>query len=126
MSIFRIGIEDLVANAFIELLRAGYKDRFISYKLVEDYGKIVCNKINSTGKEANMWVWRNKSDQMLERYSDFFEEKSQDGKLGVYLKLEITVSMLVEKFRGYLSLCVLNAFMDKKSVDVLKKGKLYE
>ena len=49
----------------------------------------------------------------------FIESTNIDG---VHLNEDITYHNLIEKFRGYLGLNVLLAFIDKKSVSFIKEA----
>ena len=117
MSYF-IGIEDLAANALIAVL-AESKRRFLSYSEIENYGARVVQILTEKGEKATLILSRESTTALFRNYSDFFEEKNQDGENGIYLKDEKTINDLIDKFRGYLSLKVLLAFIDKRSIEVL-------
>lgn len=92
---FYIGIEDLAANAMIEMLKKEY------------------------GEKAVLILSRENTDALFRNYSDFFEEGEQDGKKGIKLKIGKEIDDLIRQFRGYLALDVLLAFMNQRSVQVL-------
>lgn len=117
MSYF-IGIEDLAANALIAVLAENQR-RFLSYSEIEEYGSKVIQILTEKGEKATLILSRESTTALYRNYSDYFEEKKQDGKNGIYLKDEKTIDDLIDKFRGYLSLDVLLAFVDKRSVEVL-------
>ena len=56
---------------------------------------------------------------MFRDYSDFFEEKIVNDKLGIQLKEGKDRKALIVQFRGYLALDVLRALVDERSVSVL-------
>lgn len=116
---FYIGIEDLAANALIEILRHEDK-KFVSYKELENYGAEVVKILSDNGDKAILILSRKSTDALFRNYSKFFEENQIKNECGIILKDDISVEMLEEAFRGYLSLNVLMAFIAKSSV--LKLG----
>ncbi len=110
-----IGIEDLAANALIEILNFNNK-KYVSFKELEDYGSRVVTILSEKNEKAILVLSRENTQALFRNYSDFFVEKSIDGTNGISLREEITVDDLEDAFRGYLSLDVLKAFMDKTSV----------
>jgi len=110
-----IGIEDLAANALIEILNYNNK-KFVSFKELENYGSRVVTILSEKGEKAILILSRENTDALFRNYSNFFEEKNVEGICGIALKENITVEDLEDAFRGYLSLDVLIAFMDKTSV----------
>lgn len=118
-----IGIEDLAANALIEILsNEKTKDnKFVSYKTLEEYGMEVIGLLTEQGENAILILSREETRKMFRDYSDIFEEKCQNGETGVVLKEGITIKELIFKFRCYLSLEVLLAFMNEKSKRILWK-----
>lgn len=115
---YYIGIEDLAANALIAVL-AKSKRRFLSYSEIEDYGSRVVQILTEKGETATLILSRESTNALFRNYSDYFEERNQDAETGIYLKDEKTIDDLIDKFRGYLSLDVLLAFVDKRSVEAL-------
>ena len=59
---------------------------------------------------------------MFRNYSDFFEEVETDKGIAIALKEGKTVSDLVKKFRTYLALDLMMAFMNTETVRVLHKA----
>ena len=47
-----IGIEDLAANALIEVMSKDESKRFVSYEELESYGAEVVNFLNTKGEKA--------------------------------------------------------------------------
>lgn len=117
---FYIGIEDLAANALIEVLSEGGR-RFLTYREIEAYGNKVIELLNEQKSEkAVLILSRDNTAAMYRDYSDFFEEKEENGERGIYLKAEKTREDLIAGFRGYLPLDVLLAFVDQRSRTVLE------
>ena len=115
---FYIGIEDLAANALIEALEQGCKS-FLTYEKIESYGSKVVEILGEKGEKAVLILSRNDTNNFYRNYSEFFEEKIENGKAGIILKKGKTVKDLIEHFRGYIALNLLIAFCDVRSVQAL-------
>ncbi|MDE7200752.1 MAG: hypothetical protein K2O91_02360 [Lachnospiraceae bacterium] len=115
---FYIGIEDLAANAMIEMLKRGSR-RFLTYNEIEMYGAEVVQILKESGEKAVLILSRENTNALFRSYSEFFEESVQNGKKGIMLKADKEVGDLIQQFRGYLALDVLLAFMNQRSVQVL-------
>ena len=115
---YYIGIEDLVANALIERLRAN-ESRFITYRDIESYGAKVVELLNEKNEKAVLILSRQETNAMLRDYSEFFEEKEADGLKGIELRESVSLEQLVAKFRGYLPLDILLAFINSQCVQAL-------
>lgn len=114
-----IGIEDLVANAFIELV-GNTQRREITYSRVKRYGATVVNVLTEYNQKAVLVITRETIDSLTKDYSNFFESYSNGIEEGIHLKEGITVDDLWERFRGYLSFDVMKAFSHKKSIEQLE------
>lgn len=57
---YNIGIEDLAANALIEIMSEDEPKRFVSYEELESYGAEVVNFLNTKGKKAVLTLSRKK------------------------------------------------------------------
>ena len=118
-----IGIEDLAANALIEILdkEKNITESFVSYDTLEEYGLQIVKMLTEQGTDVVLIFSREETRKMLRDYSDIFIECNRNGKNGISLRENVTVQQLISRFRGYLSLDVLLAFMSKKSKDILWK-----
>lgn len=120
---FYIGIEDLAANALIELLKTkeGDLDQYaVTFRELEKYGMEVVKLLISQGEEAILILSRENTNYMFYNYSDLFEETQIEEEPAIKLKKGVTVFELIERFRTYLAFDVMMAFMDEKTVKVLK------
>lgn len=113
-----ISIEDLVANALIELLEKSQK-REVFFSELNRYGACVLQILNSQEEQAVLILSQEKTTEFLHDYSDYFESFNDGLKEGIRLKPNITVDDLWKTFRGYLSTDVMRAFMSKQSFDAL-------
>ena len=109
---FYIGIEDLAANALIQVLQKG--ERFVSYMELEQYGNRVVQYIQHSGEKAVLILSRESTHAMLHNYSAFFAEQLENGARGIMLRDGRTVDELIDQFQGYLALTVLEAFVAEK------------
>ena len=112
---FYIGIEDLAANALIEILTKTAKT-FVTYKELERYGAEVVSILSAQGEKAVLILSRESTNDMFRNYSDIFEEQLINEDLGISLKEGKTVDDLIDRFRGYLAWDVLLAFVNKQSL----------
>lgn len=113
-----IGIEDLVANALIELVEKS-AEREVLFKQLDEYGAQVIKYLNDKEEQAVLVLSKERTNEFLHDYSDYFELFSRGMDEGIRLKENVSVTELWEKFRGYLSVDVMLAFMDKVSVSAL-------
>lgn len=119
---FYIGIEDLAANALIEILKTkedNLSQYTVTYAELEDYGAEVVHYLGKKGEKAVLILSRESTSLMLHNYSDFFEEK--EAGTAIALREGKTVSDLIVRFRTYLEFDVMMAFMDDRTVQVLKR-----
>jgi hypothetical protein len=116
---FYIHIEDLAANALIELLNQDLSKRFVSYMDLEKYGAAVVKILDAQNEKAVLLLSRNSTNVFLHDYSDYFTETTRKGKLGICLREGKTQKDLIQQFRGYLAVDVLLAFMNHDSVATL-------
>jgi len=62
---------------------------------------------------------RDRTDALFRNYSDFFFESDHNGQRGISLQEGKSIEDLIQRFRGYLSLDLLLAFVDERSIEVL-------
>ncbi len=112
-----IGIEDLVANALIELLENNPSCRRVRFETLMKYGAVVLTVLREKGDEAVFLVSREHTNELIRNYSDFFEiDHSELDNDAIVLKPEKTVDDLRNRFRAFLTIECLLAFTDKKSL----------
>lgn len=119
---FYIGIEDLAANALIEILELEDKNpelKSVTYAELEKYGTEVVRYLKKNGEKAVLIFSRESTEVMLHNYSDFFEERENGTAIG--LREGKCVPDLIERFRTYLAFDVMMAFMAEVPVQKLKK-----
>lgn len=113
-----IGIEDLVANAIIELVEKSQRNEVL-FSEINRYGATVVQILSENDNKAILILSKERTSAFLNDYSDFFELYTNGTEEGIRLKENISVSQLWEKFRGYLSIDVMMAFTDARSIAAL-------
>ena len=105
-----IQIEDLVANAFINLIEKK-KVREILYSDLDIYGAKVIEQLNSQGgPKAVLVVSRESQMAIVEDYSDMFEAFERDGSKGIRLLDGVEPMDLWIRFCTPLSYKVIKVF----------------
>jgi len=112
---FYIGIEDLAANALIEVLSNNNR-KFVTYHELEEYGAEVVRILREKNEKVVLVLSRDSTNRMFRNYSHIFVEEKRDSGIGIALKEEITIDNLIETFRGYLAWDVLLAFINERSL----------
>lgn len=113
-----IGIEDLVANALIELLKRTER-RSVSFYELDAYGAQIVNLLNERGEQAVLILSKQRTNEFLHDYSRYFDLINEDGKEGIVLREGVSSEILWEKFRGYLTIDVMKVFMSRQAVEAL-------
>lgn len=122
---YYIGIEDLAANALIEILQTKNEQDFerctVTLNELEKYGAEVVRYLNEEkGEKALLILSRASTTHMFRNYSDFFEEVNTNDGISIALRRGRTVEDLIDKFRTYLAIDVINAFRSEKTLGALK------
>ena len=98
---FYIGIEDLAANALIEILSAKKgaesEQLYVTLAELEKYGAQVVRHLNEKGDDALLILSGESTSMMFRNYSDFFEEIETSEGTAISLREGKTVTDLVVK-----------------------------
>ena len=114
---YYIGIQDLVANALIELAKKGIDE--VSFKRLNAYGARVIEKLNENKERAVLVLSRDYTNRFIHDCTEYFEVKpGEDGDL-ICLKKGIDPDALEDVFRLYTDYKVLQAFVDSRSLEAL-------
>ena len=117
---FFIKIEDLAANAFIEILKENEElyitECYVTLSELEAYGRRVVKYLSEHGTEAVLVLSREDTLRMFREYPVFFEEAETENGSAIALKSGRTVSDLIKNFRTYIPMELLLAFMNTKIV----------
>lgn len=121
-----IGIEDLAANALIEMLDRpladGAERREVSFEDLHRYGECVAKVYQQTsGEEAILICSRDSTEHFFSDYSRFFEpmRAEDDAIVGVRLRKGVAKVDLLRTFRYNLELKLLKAFLSDQAKDGL-------
>lgn len=116
---FYIGIEDLVANALIEIVdKTGNKE--VSFQKLNDYGAIVIRTLNEQKEEAILLLSRDRTNEFIHNCTEFFEIRDEEnGDTIISLKEGVTTNQLRMQFRTNIAFDVLLAFVNEKCLQVL-------
>lgn len=110
-----LGVEDVIANALIELIEK--KDiRRVSMSQLNSYGMAVVRLLNKKQEEAILLLSKDHTDQAIYNYSDFFEFQREDDTDYICLKDGKTIDELRQYFRAYITVDMLLAFISAESV----------
>ena len=118
-----ISIEDLVANALIELIEKS-QTKEVFFCDLNRYGACVLKLLNSEEEQAILILSQEKTTEFLHDYSNYFELFKNGLKEGIRLRDNVSVDDLWKTFRGYLSIDVLRAFMAEQSFEALSEGDI--
>lgn len=118
---FCIKIKDLAANAMIEILKKNESKRYVTFEELDKYGMEVIKILNKNNEGAVLLMSRDETDALFRDYSDFFEPYVDEMGMcqGIKLIEGKNFKDLIYKFRGYLALDVLMAFINEQAVNVL-------
>ncbi len=110
-----IKMEYLVANALVELYEKKKIDR-ISLEQIRNYGIKVEEELNSKDNTRAILLYSNNyTKEFLRDYSDFFEMIDSD----IRIREGITIKDIREHILSYVSVNLLFALLDKKTLSVI-------
>lgn len=91
------------------------------FEELDEYGSKVIKYFSDKKKYVILLLSKERPNELLHGYSDYFEMFLENRVVSIRLKEEDGVSRLWEKFRRYLSVDIMLAFMDKVSASVLRQ-----
>lgn len=112
-----IGIEDLVANALIEIVEKT-SNRTVMFSQLNKYGEAIVAKLRTEKIDATLIYNRNTTDQFFHDCSNLFTISEIDNDISITLNESVSTTYLRKRFRVNLALHMLSAFVSK---DVLKE-----
>ncbi len=116
---YRVEIEDVVANYFIYHLLLNNTSKFVRFATLLDYGITVVDELNKNKKPAIFDYNRESNYKFFRDHSDFFEYvKDSEGYSGIMLRDGITRLDLIIRFLG-----VIPIEVQKVLEEVLKGNK---
>lgn len=113
-----IGIEDLVANALIELVeKTG--NRTISFSQLNKYGDTIITKLRADGLDVTLIYTHDETERFFHDCSDIFTVNEKESDIDITLNDSISTTYLRKKFRINLALHLLSAFVSQEAVNTI-------
>lgn len=113
-----IGVEDLVANAMIELVeKTG--NRTVSFSQLNKYGDAIIAKLRARNLDATLIYTRDKTEQFFHDCCDIFIIKESASGMEITLNDNISTVYLRKKFRINLAVHLLSAFVSPEVVETI-------
>jgi hypothetical protein len=118
-------IDNVVGNAFIELMKKDPEKREIQASILSEYGKQVLNLASEDDESTiiHIIISRHKTHEFLRNYSDFFDIKIEENPINetiFVLSPDKQIDDLRTYFRSGLPFPLIKAFMDERAVNILK------
>ena len=117
MSYF-IGIEDLVANALIELVEKK-GTRSILFSQLNKYGEAIIAKLRQDEMDVTLIFTRDSTEQFFHDCSDIFDLKYVENDIQITLKEGISTNYLRKRFRINIALHLLHAFVGEDAMSAI-------
>ena len=115
---FFIGIEDLAANALIELVeKTG--SRMVLLSQLNKYGHAIIAKLKSEDTDVTLIFTKDNTERFFHDCSDIFTIKEQAGDTQIILNEGISTKYLRNRFRINIALKLLRAFVAKDVINVI-------
>ena len=117
MSYF-IGVEDLVANALIELVEQT-GSRTVTFSQLNKYGDAVIAKLKKDEMDVTLIFTRDSTDQFFYDCSDIFSINESESDIQITLNDHISTDYLRRRFRINLALNLLSAFVAPDTINAI-------
>lgn len=119
---YYIGIQDLAANALIDIMDRE-QGRTVSFKALNEYGIAVVRKLVNEKQEAILLFSREHVFGMMHECSNLFEvHHVGEPDASITLRDGVTKDDLANRFYGSIPLEVLKAMIDEESLAALEKA----
>lgn len=115
-----LNMEDLVANALIELLE-NKSSRKVSFNQLESYKNNIIQMFKEQKKDVVVSISDDNTDRLLSMYSNFFYIRETTNEKYIYLKEEKNEYDLRRNFRSYLPLDMIKIFYNENVLQPLLK-----
>lgn len=113
-----IGIEDLVANALIEIVEQT-NNRTVSFSQLNNYGEAIIAKLSNENITATLIFSKDATNQFFHDCSDIFSIKETDSDILITLNENISTEYLRNRFRINLTLNMLKAFVSQEVIKTI-------
>lgn len=113
-----IGIEDLVANALIELVEST-GNRTVSFSQLNKYGEAIITRLKKEDMDVTLIFTREKTERFFHDCSNIFSISENDSDIQITLNDNVSTSFLRKKFRVNLSINLLSAFVATETINAM-------
>ena len=114
-----IGIEDLVANALIEMMRSEEANRRISVKTLADYGTVIVRLLTASGQNAILFLTKESTYEFVHDYAEYFSIIEHENIEYIELKDGVQAEELRRQFRKNLTVDLAKALTGEESLRAL-------
>ena len=114
-----IGIEDLVANALIEMMRSEEANRRISVKTLADYGTVIVRLLTASGQNAILFLTKESTYEFVHYYAEYFSIIEHENIEYIELKDGVQAEELRRQFRKNLTVDLAKALTGEESLRAL-------
>jgi len=121
---YYIGIEDLAANALIEIVEKTGK-RSVNFAQLSDYGNVILMNLKKNNTDAKIIFNREATNRFFHDCSDIFTIEENEDNIIISLNDNISTTYLRSQFRINIALQLIKAFVSQEAVNVLV-GELNE
>ena len=116
-----IGIEDLVANALIELMKREETNRRVSLQSLSNYGTVIVRLLSRSGQEeVILFLTKESTYEFVHDYADYFSIVEEEGTEYIELNKDKTIDDLRRQFRMNLTVDLAKALSESESLEALK------
>lgn len=115
-----IGIEDLVANALIELMKQEESNRKVSLQVLSDFGTVIVKLLTNSEQSAILLLTKESTYEFINDYADFFSIQEYNSVEYIELKENKTIDDLRSQFRRNFTVDLAKAINGKESLKALK------
>lgn len=115
-----IGIEHLVANALIGLMKKDESIRKVSLKTLLNYGTVIVKLLTKSGQNTILLLSKESTYEFVHDYADTFCISTYDGEEYIELNSDITADDLRLRFRRNMTVDLAKAINTETSVAALR------
>lgn len=117
-----LAIEKIIGCAFLHILKiSNGEKRCLTLDVIERYGKKVNSILLKKGTVVSIELSRNKFNDFLYYYSDYFEKEYIRGKIAIKFKDNMPKEILPDIIIADVDIITRNALMHKEALKVLSE-----
>jgi len=118
---YYIGIEDLAANALIEIVEKTGK-RYVNFVQLSNYGNVILTNLKKNNIDAKIIFNREATNRFFYDCADIFTIKENEDNIIISLNDNISTTYLRSRFRINIALQLIKAFVSQEAVNTLVGG----